>query len=56
MSEVPLPVNLEIIVSEEDNCVYARFSGFEDIELAENYAEYLIGYLPLLLHEPGVLH
>ena len=50
------PVDLEIVVSEQDTCVYAKFSGFPDLEDAESYAHYLIKYLPLLLHESETIH
>jgi len=53
-SEIPLDV--EIIVAEEDNSVYIKFAGFDDVEEAEAYAMFLSEYLPLMLLESEVLH
>lgn len=50
------PIDLEIVVSEKDTCVYAKFSGFPDLEDAESYAQFLVGYLPFLLHESDTIH
>ena len=50
------PLDLEILVSEEEKSVYVKFSGFEDIDEADKYAEYLVDMLPLLLNTPGTKH
>jgi hypothetical protein len=51
-----LQLNLEVIVSEEDNSVYVKFIGFDTIEEADEYATYLTESLPLLLFESQVKH
>lgn len=49
-------LDLQVIVSEEDNSVYVKFMGFESIEEADEYADYLTETLPLLLFESGTKH
>ncbi len=44
-------LDIEVAVSNEEPVVYVKFSGFEDIEDAEEYAEFLAETLPLLLFE-----
>ncbi len=51
-----LHLDLEVIVSEEDNSVYVKFIGFDTIEEADDYANYLTETLPLLLFESGTKH
>jgi hypothetical protein len=51
-----LQLNLEVLVSEEDNSVYVKFIGFDTIEEADEYATYLTETLPLLLFESQVKH
>jgi hypothetical protein len=51
-----LQLNLEVLVSEEDNSVYVKFIGFDTIEEADEYATYLTETLPLLLFESEVKH
>ena len=43
-------IDIEVRLT-EDNTVMVQFSGFEDIEDAEEYAEFLADTLPLLLFE-----
>jgi len=47
---------LEVLVSEEDNSVYVKFTGFEDIAEADAYAEHLVDYLPLVLFQSEIKH
>jgi hypothetical protein len=49
-------LELEVIVSEEDNSIYVKFMGFENIEAADDYATYLQETLPLLLFESEIKH
>jgi hypothetical protein len=49
-------LELEVIVSEEDNSIYVKFMGFENIEAADDYAIYLQETLPLLLFESEIKH
>ncbi len=44
-------ITFEVTLDESDNTVYVQFSGFEDEEAAEEYAEFLATTLPLLLFE-----
>lgn len=44
-------IDIEVVLSETDNSIYVKFSGFEDDEDAEEYAEFLANTLPLLLFE-----
>lgn len=52
----PLKLDMEVLVSEEDNSVYVHFKNFETIEEADEYAEYLTEVLPLMLFESGTKH
>jgi hypothetical protein len=49
-------LDIEVVVSEEDPAVYVKFTGFEDLEDAEEYAQFLVETLPLLLFETTRLH
>jgi hypothetical protein len=40
----------------EQPCVYVKFTGFEDILEADEYADMLVESLPLLLFESTRLH
>lgn len=44
-------IDIEVVVADESNDVYVKFSGFEDNEDAEEYAQFLAETLPLLLFE-----
>lgn len=44
-------LEIEVAVNAEDPVVYVKFTGFEDQEEAEEYAEFLAETLPLLLFE-----
>jgi hypothetical protein len=44
-------VDIEVVVAEDSPDVYVKFSGFEDQEDAEDYAQFLAETLPLLLFE-----
>ena len=49
-------LELEVLVSEEDNSVYVKFTGFDDISEADAYAEHLVEYLPLVLFQSEIKH
>jgi hypothetical protein len=51
-----LQLDLQVIVSEEDNSVYVKFTGFDTIEEADKYADHLTEHLPLLLFESEIKH
>jgi len=44
-------LDIEVATSSEEPVVYVKFTGFEDMEDAEAYAEFLAETLPLLLFE-----
>jgi len=44
-------IEIEVVVAEDTNDVYVKFSGFDDDEDAAEYAEFLAETLPLLLFE-----
>ena len=44
-------IDIEVEVGEDIPDVYVKFSGFEDSEDAEEYAQFLAETLPLLLFE-----
>lgn len=49
-------IDISIAVSDEEPLVFVSFSGFPDVEDAEEYAEFLAETLPLLLFESTRLH
>jgi hypothetical protein len=49
-------LDMEVIVSESDSTVYVRLSGFENVEEADTYADYLTENLPLMLFQTKVIH
>lgn len=44
-------LDIEVVVGTDTPDVYVKFSGFDDEEDAEEYAEFLAETLPLLLFE-----
>jgi hypothetical protein len=44
-------IDVEVVVTEDTNEVFVKFSGFADSEDAEEYAQFLAETLPLLLFE-----
>ena len=44
-------IDIEVVVPEDEAAVYVKFSGFEEEEEAEAYAQFLAETLPLLLFE-----
>lgn len=49
-------LDFEVILSEEDKTVYVKLTGFENLEDADNYAEFLTKNLPLMLFESKIVH
>lgn len=49
-------IDIEVVVGSDSPDVYVKFSGFEDEEDAEEYAQFLADTLPLLLFESTRLH
>jgi hypothetical protein len=44
-------LDIEVMSAEDEPVVYIKISGFEEIEDADEYAEFLAETLPLLLFE-----
>jgi hypothetical protein len=49
-------LDLEVIVSEDDATVYVKLTGFDNVEEADSYAEFLTNNLPLMLFQTEVKH
>lgn len=49
-------LEIEVLVSEDDKSVYVKFTGFDDINEADAYAEHLVEYLPLVLFQSEIKH
>lgn len=49
-------LDLQVIVTEEEKAVYVKITGFETLEEADDYADYLTETLPLMLFESEVKH
>ena len=56
MTSEPVPLNMEVIVSEDDLSVYVKFTGFDTAEFADEWADKLVNELPLMLFESQVKH
>ena len=54
MKEVELALEGGLV--EEEKAVYVKITGFENVEDADEYAEYLAEHLPLLLFNSEVKH
>lgn len=48
-------LEIEVVIEEESNAVYVKFTGLEDRDSATEYAEFLATTLPLLLFETTTL-
>jgi hypothetical protein len=44
-------LDIEVVVSNDEPVVYIKFTGFDEMEDAEEYADFLANTLPLLLFE-----
>lgn len=53
---VKTELDMEVILAEDEKTVYVKLSGFDNVEDADKYAEYLTKNLPLLLFESDVIH
>lgn len=49
-------LDMQVYVHEKDKTIYVKLTGFEDVNDASDYAEYLSKNLPLLLMETEVIH
>lgn len=48
-------ISMQVIVSERDKSIYVKLEGFDDLNDAEDYAEFLSKNLPLLLFESEII-
>lgn len=44
-------IDIEIVIAEDSDDVFVKFTGFNDREDSEEYAQFLADTLPLLLFE-----
>jgi len=49
-------LGLEVILSEQDNAVFVKITGFENLEDADAYGQYLAENLPLMLFNSEIKH
>lgn len=49
-------LDIEVMTASDEPIVYVKFSGFEEFEDADEYAEFLSETLPLLLFETTRFH
>lgn len=49
-------LGIEVILSEEDNAVFVKITGFENLEDADAYGEFLAEHLPLMLFNSEIKH
>lgn len=49
-------LDMQVYVSEKDSAIYVKLTGFDDVDEASEYAEFLTKNLPLLLMESEVIH
>lgn len=49
-------IDIEVVVAEDNKEVYVKFSGFGELDDAQEYAEFLAETLPLLLYETTRIH
>jgi len=49
-------LKVEVIVSEDDTAVYVKLTGFDTLEEADQYADFLTESLPLMLFESEIRH
>ena len=56
MSPKSIPLNMEVLVSEEDLAVYVKFTGFDDVAFANEWADRMVDELPLKLFESEIKH
>lgn len=56
MGSRELELGIEVILSEEDNAVFVKITGFDNLEDADAYGEFLANNLPLMLFNSEVKH
>jgi len=49
-------LKVEVIVSEDDNAVFVKLTGFDTLQEANQYADFLTESLPLMLFESEIRH
>jgi hypothetical protein len=56
MNAMGTDLDMQVYVSDKDTAIYVKLTGFDDIDDASEYAEFLTKNLPLLLMESEVIH
>jgi len=51
-----IELGIEVRLVEEEKAIYVQFTGFDNLDDAEEYAEYLADNLPLMLFNSEVKH
>jgi hypothetical protein len=49
-------LDMQVYVTEKDTAIYVKLTGFDTIDDASEYADFLSKTLPLLLMETEVIH
>lgn len=49
-------LDMQVYVTEKDTAIYIKLTGFDDMDDASDYADFLSKNLPLLLMETEVVH
>ena len=49
-------IEMDIIIVEDDNSIFVQFTGFENIDDVEDYADFLHEHLPLMLFQSRIQH
>lgn len=55
-TEMGQEIDFEIKIDEDNADIYLRFSGFDNLEDSNEYADYLMQTIPLMLFESDVMH
>lgn len=56
MEQKEIELAMEVRLVEDELAVYVKITGFENLEDADGYAEYLADNLPLMLFNSEVKH
>jgi hypothetical protein len=51
-----LQLEMQVILEEEEKAVYVKITGFDTLEEADSYGDFLTETLPLLLFESEIKH
>jgi hypothetical protein len=56
MNTANTDLDMQVYVTEKDTAIYVKFTGFDDMDEASEYADFLSKNLALLLMETEVIH